>query len=115
MEETPINRLDAESLQRGARTFVNYCLNCHSAKYMRYNRLTDLGLTDAQIRNNLLFAGDKIGDTMAVAMRPADAKAWFGVPPPAQESGARRVCFSRSVTAQRQTRRRSRAPVRPAR
>ena len=49
MEPAPINRLDAESLQRGARTFVNYCLNCHSAKYMRYNRLTDLGLTETQI------------------------------------------------------------------
>ncbi len=82
MEPAPINRLDLASQQRGARTFVNYCLNCHTAKYMRYNRLTDLGLTDAQIRDNLMFAGDKIGDTMTVAMRPADGKAWFGVPPP---------------------------------
>ncbi len=62
LEPSPINRLDLESLQRGARTFVNYCLNCHSAKYMRYNRLTDLGLTEAQIRDNLMFATDKIGD-----------------------------------------------------
>jgi len=82
MEPAQINRLDLASQQRGARIFVNYCLNCHTAKYMRYNRLTDLGLTDAQIRDNLMFAGDKIGDTMTVAMRPADAKAWFGVPPP---------------------------------
>jgi ubiquinol-cytochrome c reductase cytochrome c1 subunit len=82
MEPAPINRLDLASQQRGARTFVNYCLNCHSAKYMRYNRLTDLGLTDAQIRDNLMFATDKIGETMTVAMRPADAKSWFGVTPP---------------------------------
>jgi len=82
MEPAQVNRLDLASAQRGARIFVNYCLNCHTAKYMRYNRLTDLGLTDAQIRDNLLFAGDKTGDTMTVAMRPADAKAWFGVPPP---------------------------------
>ena len=82
MEPAPINRLDLASQQRGARIFVNYCLNCHTAKYMRYNRLTDLGLTDAQIRDNLMFAGDKIGDTMTIAMRPADGKAWFGVPPP---------------------------------
>src|SRR5215471_12197956 len=82
MEETPINRLDSESLQRGARTFVNYCLNCHSARYMRYNRLTDLGLTENQIRGNLMFATNKIGETMTVAMMPADAKAWFGVVPP---------------------------------
>ncbi len=64
MEPAPINRLDLASQQRGARTFVNYCLNCHTAKYMRYNRLTDLGLTDAQIRDNLMFATDKIGETM---------------------------------------------------
>ena len=82
LEPAPINRLDVESLQRGARTFVNYCLNCHSAKYMRYNRLTDLGLTEAQIQDNLMFATDKIGDTMTVAMTAADAKAWFGAPPP---------------------------------
>ena len=82
MEPAPINRLDLASQQRGARIFVNYCLNCHTAKYMRYNRLTDLGLTEAQIRDNLMFATDKIGETMNVAMRPGDAKAWFGVTPP---------------------------------
>lgn len=82
MERAPTNRLDDASLQRGARTFVNYCLNCHSAKYMRYNRLTDLGLTEDQIRDNLILGDAKIGDVMNVAMRPADAKAWFGAPPP---------------------------------
>jgi ubiquinol-cytochrome c reductase cytochrome c1 subunit len=70
------------SLQRGARNFANYCLNCHSAQYMRYNRLTDLGLTEAQIKDNLMFATDKIGSTMTVAMTRADATAWFGEPPP---------------------------------
>jgi ubiquinol-cytochrome c reductase cytochrome c1 subunit len=78
----PSNRLDVESLQRGARNFVNYCLNCHSAQYMRYNRLSDLGLTEKQIQNNLMFASDKIGSTMTVAMSRADATAWFGAPPP---------------------------------
>ncbi len=81
-EPAPIDRLDRASQQRGLRTFVNYCLNCHSAKFMRYNRLTDLGLTEAQIRENLMFATDKIGETMTVTMRPADAKVWFGAPPP---------------------------------
>jgi ubiquinol-cytochrome c reductase cytochrome c1 subunit len=71
-----------ESLQRGARNFVNYCLNCHSAQYMRYSRLTDLGLTEAQIRDNLMFTTDKIGNTMTVAMTPADAKALLGAVPP---------------------------------
>jgi ubiquinol-cytochrome c reductase cytochrome c1 subunit len=82
MEPAPIDRLSLASQQRGARTFVNYCLNCHGAKYMRYNRLTDLGLTETQIRDNLMFATDKIGSTMTVAMREADGKAWFGVAPP---------------------------------
>ena len=78
----PSNRLDVESLQRGARDFVNYCLSCHSAQYMRYNRLTDLDLTEAQIRDNLMFASDKIGSAMTVAMARADAAAWFNAPPP---------------------------------
>lgn len=82
MEETPMNRLDVPSLQRGARTFVNYCLNCHSAKYMRYNRLTDLGVDISMIEDNLMFATKKVGETMTVAMTAADAKAWFGTPPP---------------------------------
>jgi ubiquinol-cytochrome c reductase cytochrome c1 subunit len=78
----PVNRLDEESLQRGARNFVNYCLTCHTAKYMRYNRLTDLGLTPAQIESNLMFATDKIGETMTVAMSQANGAAWFGAAPP---------------------------------
>ena len=82
MEPAPVDRLDAASLQRGARTFVNYCLNCHSAKYMRYNRLTDIGLTPEMIRDNLMFTTDRIGDTMSIAMTAKDAKAWFGAPPP---------------------------------
>jgi ubiquinol-cytochrome c reductase cytochrome c1 subunit len=71
------------NLQRGARTFVNYCLSCHSAQYMRYSRMAeDLGLPEDLVAENLMFTTDKIGDTMQVAMRPADAEAWFGVPPP---------------------------------
>jgi ubiquinol-cytochrome c reductase cytochrome c1 subunit len=70
------------SLQRGARDFANYCLNCHSAQYMRYNRLTDLGLTEEQIEDNLMFATDKIGSTMTVAMSWSDASAWLGSPAP---------------------------------
>ena len=81
-EPAPVHRLDDASLQRGARTFVNYCMGCHSAKYMRYNRLTDIGLTEDQIRDNLILGDAKIGDVMSVAMRPSDAKAWFGAPPP---------------------------------
>lgn len=82
LEPALVERHDVESLQRGARNFVNYCLNCHSAQYMRYNRLTDLGLTEQQIKDNLMFATDKVGSTMTVAMSKADATAWFGAPPP---------------------------------
>lgn len=82
LDRAPIEPRDLVSLQAGARTFVNYCLNCHGAQYMRYNRLGDLGLTEAQIRDNLMFAAEKVGGTMTVAMTVKDGKAWFGVPPP---------------------------------
>lgn len=82
LDKAPIDPSNQESLQHGARTFVNYCLNCHSANYMRYNRLLDIGLTEKQIKDNLLFAGEKVGDTMKVAINKADAKKWFGVAPP---------------------------------
>src|SRR3546814_20121217 len=70
------------SLQNGDKLFVNYCLNCHSANSMRYNKLADLGLTDKEIKKNLLFTGEKVGDLMHVAMRPTDAAKWFGTAPP---------------------------------
>ncbi|MBC7938912.1 MAG: cytochrome c1 [Chitinophagaceae bacterium] len=73
---------DMAALQNGAKLFVNYCLNCHSAAYMRYNRLRDIGLTEDQIKANLVFTGGKVGDTMKVALDAADAKAWFGGVPP---------------------------------
>jgi len=71
------------SLQRGARNFVNYCLGCHSAKYVRYNRLAqDLRLTEEQLIENLMFTGERPFDTMQIALAPADAQRWFGVQPP---------------------------------
>ncbi len=72
-----------QSLQRGAKLFVNYCLSCHSAQHQRYNRMArDLGLTDQQVIDNLMFASEKIGEQMTIAMDPKEAKAWFGAPPP---------------------------------
>jgi ubiquinol-cytochrome c reductase cytochrome c1 subunit len=82
LDRAPINPQDAVSIQRGAQVFVNYCLGCHSAEAMRYNRLEELGLTEQQIKDNLVFGAAKVGDTMTVAMRRGDAKTWFGVPPP---------------------------------
>ena len=73
---------DLAALQNGAKLFVNYCLNCHSAAYMRYNRMKDIGLTDEQIKKNLLFATSKVGDTMKTSLDPKQATEWFGAPPP---------------------------------
>jgi ubiquinol-cytochrome c reductase cytochrome c1 subunit len=73
---------DLASLQNGAKLFVNYCLNCHAASYMRYNRLRDIGLTEDQIRKNLMFATDKVGETMKVALDAKQGKDWFGGVPP---------------------------------
>jgi ubiquinol-cytochrome c reductase cytochrome c1 subunit len=71
------------SLQRGARNFVNYCLGCHSAKYVRYNRMgTDLGISEQQLIDNLMFTGERPFDTIRKGMNPDDAKRWFGVAPP---------------------------------
>ena len=82
-DKFPTEKLtDQASLQHGAKLFVNYCLNCHQAAYMRYNRLHDIGLTDDQIKSNLLFAGDKVGDLMKTSLDPKDAKAFFGTVPP---------------------------------
>ena len=73
---------DMAALQNGAKLFSNYCLSCHAAVFMRYNRLRDIGLTEEQITDNLIFTGAKVGETMQVALSPTDAKAWFGKVPP---------------------------------
>ena len=82
LDRSPADPRDLVSLQAGARTFVNYCLGCHGAQYMRYNRLTELGLSEAQIRDNLMFTASKVGETMKTIMPAKEAKGWFGVAPP---------------------------------
>ena len=82
VDHAPLNLGDKASLQRGARTFANYCQNCHSAQYLRYSKLTDIGLSEEDIKGNLMFTTEKIGDPMIVALDRADAKQWFGVVPP---------------------------------
>jgi ubiquinol-cytochrome c reductase cytochrome c1 subunit len=81
-DKAPNRTNDLGALQHGAKLFANYCLNCHSAAYMRINRLTDIGLTEQQIKDNLMFTSDKIGDTMKAAIDPKQAKEWFGANPP---------------------------------
>ncbi len=72
-----------KSLQRGAKLFVNYCLSCHSLAYSRYNRVAkDLGISEENMREHLMFTGRKYGDTMTVAMTTEQGKTWFGASPP---------------------------------
>jgi ubiquinol-cytochrome c reductase cytochrome c1 subunit len=82
LDKAPIKTNDLVSLQNGAKLFVNYCLNCHSAAFMRFNRMRDIGLTEQQIKDNLLFTTEKVGNTMQAAIDPKQAKDWFGANPP---------------------------------
>jgi ubiquinol-cytochrome c reductase cytochrome c1 subunit len=82
LDKAPDLQGNNAALQNGAKLFVNYCQSCHGASFIRYEKLLDLGLTEQQIKDNLMFTGEKIGDTMKIAMRPDEAKKWFGVTPP---------------------------------
>jgi len=83
LQNADIDLTDKESLRRGAETFVEYCMGCHSLEYMRYNRMgEDLGLDDVQVRQDFIFGDAKPGDQMVSAMRPTDSENWFGVPVP---------------------------------
>jgi len=81
--QSHINLSDKTSLQRGARIFMNYCLTCHSAQYMRYNRMAqDLDITEDVLKSNLMFATDKPGNTMTISLTPDEGEKYFGVSPP---------------------------------
>lgn len=81
LDRAPVS-MDPASLQHGAKLFVNYCLNCHAASFVRYNKLTEIGLTEDQIRDSLMFTGERVGDLMTISMRPKESKEWFGATPP---------------------------------
>ncbi|MGD2075073.1 MAG: cytochrome c1 [Gammaproteobacteria bacterium] len=83
LDKANIDPTNKDSLQRGAKYFVNYCLSCHAAKYQRYNRTArDLGIREDNVIEYLMFTGEKIGDHMDVAMTKADGKTYFGAAPP---------------------------------
>jgi ubiquinol-cytochrome c reductase cytochrome c1 subunit len=83
LDKAPVNVSDTASLKRGAETFVNYCLSCHSAKFMRYNRIgADLGMSDDEVKESLIKTGAKVGSTMDIAMSAEKAEKWFGITPP---------------------------------
>jgi len=81
LDKAPVST-DPAALANGAKLFVNYCLNCHGASYMRYNRLQQIGLSESMIKDNLMFTADKIGEPMRIAMQREEAKVWFGAAPP---------------------------------
>lgn len=79
----PVNAQDKVSLQNGAKLYISYCLGCHSAKYIRYERLaTDLRIDPALVQEYMNFTGDKLGDQMTSHTNPKDQAKWFGAPPP---------------------------------
>jgi len=83
LQEANADVSNLASLQRGARNFVNYCMGCHSAKYMRFSQLAaDLALTEDDVQANLMFVGGRIYDTMDTAMPAEKARQWFGNAPP---------------------------------
>lgn len=82
LDKAPDRSNDKAALQHGAKLFVNYCLNCHSAEYVRYTKLRDLGLSDQQITDYLLVTNAKMGDVMKANIDPRQAKDWLGKNPP---------------------------------
>src|SRR5260364_64794 len=78
LDRAPDRSNDLVALQRGARLFMNYCLNCHSAREMRYSRLQALGIPTQAIEEQLLFTAGRIGDTMTVALRAEAPTEWCG-------------------------------------
>jgi ubiquinol-cytochrome c reductase cytochrome c1 subunit len=89
-EMPKIDHTDQDSLQRGAKYYMNYCSGCHSLQYMRYERMAkDIGMTDEHgevmasvVKANLMFTSDRIGDQILVAVPPEESRRWFGVTPP---------------------------------
>lgn len=82
LDTSPHDPRDLVSLQAGARTYVNYCLGCHGVQFIRYQSLTELGLTEQQVKDNLMFGAEKLSEPVKVAIDPREGKAWFGVVPP---------------------------------
>lgn len=83
LDKANVDTSDKAALQDGARTFVNYCMGCHSAQYQRYERVaTDLGIPEELMMENLVFTGALYGEHMNIGMRPEDSKVWFGAAPP---------------------------------
>lgn len=83
LDKVDIDLTDKAALQDGLKTFTNYCMGCHGAKFQRYERVAnDLGIPAEVMMENIVFTDAKIGDHMRIGMQPSDAKVWFGAAPP---------------------------------
>ena len=83
LDTFPTKKLtDKAALQNGAKLFMNYCLGCHGLSQVRYNRLADLGLTEDQIKANLILTDAKVGDLIKTTMPLKESAGWFGKAPP---------------------------------
>src|SRR6188768_4263612 len=83
MPSAQIDLTDKAALQRGASLYMSYCSGCHSLNYQRYSRTAeDLGLTEEQVEQNLIFTDARIGETMATGLDPAQGEKWMGKAPP---------------------------------
>lgn len=85
IELTPAenNLRDQNSLQRGAVLFANYCMSCHSAKYIRYNRISrDLGWTDDEVVAKMTYGQNKVVDTVQTRMVDGVGMDVLGITPP---------------------------------
>src|SRR3954465_6068320 len=82
LDRSPHDPRGLVGLQSAARIYMNYCLGCHSLQFMRYEGLKEIGLSEAQIKDNLMFTAEKVGEPIKIAFNPKEAKSWFGVAPP---------------------------------
>ncbi|MFC3607188.1 cytochrome c1 [Stutzerimonas tarimensis] len=83
LDKVQIDLTDKAAMQDGLKTFANYCMGCHGAEYQRYERVAnDLGIPEEVMMENIVFTDARIGDHMRSAIRPDEAKNWFGVAPP---------------------------------
>ena len=83
LDKVSIDLTDKAAMQDGAKTFVNYCMGCHGAKFQRYERVaTDLGISEELMMDNLVLTDASYGDHMKSSMTVENGKLWFGVAPP---------------------------------
>lgn len=83
LDKTNNSLQDQDSLQRGAILFSNYCMACHSVKYMRYNRIAaDLGWTNEQVIEKMAYGQKKPVDNVMTRMLPGVSKEVLGTEVP---------------------------------